>query len=171
MLVFVRPPFDNISTNWSRKSASFLFKTWINLFLLFALNFRKLQRFLLDQRTTPLDTAIYWTEYVLRHNGAYHLQAPSRNYRYVKRTHTSHFQCCAIHFRIITSQFTTYNLSLLIVSLFFSLSVFSVGHLAETTWTQQFRSVLFIRCDRNIHCNYRYHGLHCAANTTVWRQQ
>lgn len=42
---------------------------------------RKLQRFLLDQRTTPLDTAIYWTEYVLRHNGAYHLQAPSRNYR------------------------------------------------------------------------------------------
>lgn len=44
-------------------------------------HFRKLQRFLLDQRTTPLDTAIHWTEYVLRHNGAYHLQAPSRNYR------------------------------------------------------------------------------------------
>lgn len=43
---------------------------------------RRLQRYLLDQRTTPLDTAIYWTEYVLRHNGAYHLQSPSRNYRY-----------------------------------------------------------------------------------------
>lgn len=32
-----------------------------------------------DQRTTPLETAIYWTEYVLRHNGAYHLQTPARN--------------------------------------------------------------------------------------------
>ncbi|KAH8272628.1 hypothetical protein KR018_010603, partial [Drosophila ironensis] len=37
------------------------------------------QRLLLDQRTTALDTAIYWTEYVLRHKGAYHLQTPSRN--------------------------------------------------------------------------------------------
>ncbi|XP_055311033.1 UDP-glucosyltransferase 2 [Sitodiplosis mosellana] len=45
---------------------------------------KKLQRFLLDQRTTPLDTAIYWTEYVLRHNGAYHLQSPSRNYSFVQ---------------------------------------------------------------------------------------
>ncbi|EDW49519.1 GM16511 [Drosophila sechellia] len=37
------------------------------------------QKLFLDQRSTALDTAIYWTEYVLRHNGAYHLQAPSRN--------------------------------------------------------------------------------------------
>lgn len=37
------------------------------------------QKLLLDQRSTALDTAVYWTEYVLRHNGAYHLQSPSRN--------------------------------------------------------------------------------------------
>ncbi|XP_037942189.1 UDP-glucuronosyltransferase 2C1-like [Teleopsis dalmanni] len=37
------------------------------------------QRLLLDQRTTPLETAVYWTEYVLRHKGAYHLQSPARN--------------------------------------------------------------------------------------------
>ncbi|XP_039501343.2 UDP-glucosyltransferase 2 [Drosophila santomea] len=37
------------------------------------------QKLFLDQRSTALDTAIYWTEYVLRHNGAYHLQSPSRN--------------------------------------------------------------------------------------------
>ncbi|KAH8372698.1 hypothetical protein KR009_003055, partial [Drosophila setifemur] len=37
------------------------------------------QNLLLDQRSTALETAIYWTEYVLRHKGAYHLQAPSRN--------------------------------------------------------------------------------------------
>ncbi|EDV38206.1 uncharacterized protein Dana_GF11027 [Drosophila ananassae] len=37
------------------------------------------QKLLLDQRSTALETAIYWTEYVLRHKGAFHLQAPSRN--------------------------------------------------------------------------------------------
>ncbi|XP_055920237.1 UDP-glucosyltransferase 2 isoform X2 [Eupeodes corollae] len=37
------------------------------------------QRLLLDQRSSALDTAVYWTEYVLRYNGAYHLQSPARN--------------------------------------------------------------------------------------------
>ncbi|XP_039437826.1 UDP-glucosyltransferase 2 [Culex pipiens pallens] len=37
------------------------------------------QMLLKDQRNTPLETAIYWTEYVIRHNGAYHLQSPARN--------------------------------------------------------------------------------------------
>ncbi|XP_069679592.1 UDP-glucosyltransferase 2 [Periplaneta americana] len=31
-----------------------------------------------DQEEHPLQRAIYWTEYVLRHEGAYHLQSPSR---------------------------------------------------------------------------------------------
>lgn len=44
---------------------------------------RSRQRLLLDQRTTPLETSIYWTEYVLRHKGAYHLQSPARNMRFV----------------------------------------------------------------------------------------
>ncbi|XP_002061112.3 2-hydroxyacylsphingosine 1-beta-galactosyltransferase [Drosophila willistoni] len=37
------------------------------------------QNLLLDQRSTAMETAIYWTEYVLRHKGAYHLQAQARN--------------------------------------------------------------------------------------------
>lgn len=37
------------------------------------------QSLLRDQKYTPLETAIYWTEYVIRHNGAYHLQTPGRD--------------------------------------------------------------------------------------------
>lgn len=40
---------------------------------------KRRQIYLKDQRTTPLETAIYWTEYVLRHDGAYHLQSPARH--------------------------------------------------------------------------------------------
>ncbi|XP_073845753.1 UDP-glycosyltransferase family 50 member B3 isoform X2 [Musca autumnalis] len=42
------------------------------------------QRLLLDQRTTPLETSVYWTEYVLRHKGAYHLQSPARNLNWLQ---------------------------------------------------------------------------------------
>lgn len=45
---------------------------------------KKRQYLLNDQRSTPLETAIYWTEYVMRHNGAYHLQSPARNLGYVQ---------------------------------------------------------------------------------------
>ncbi|XP_058446067.1 UDP-glucosyltransferase 2 [Malaya genurostris] len=44
---------------------------------------KRRQMLLRDQRTTPLETAIYWTEYVLRHNGAYHLQTPARNLTFI----------------------------------------------------------------------------------------
>ncbi|XP_058824919.1 UDP-glucosyltransferase 2 [Topomyia yanbarensis] len=44
---------------------------------------KRRQMLLKDQRTTPLETAIYWTEYVLRHNGAYHLQTPARNLTFI----------------------------------------------------------------------------------------
>ncbi|KAL1489744.1 hypothetical protein ABEB36_013679 [Hypothenemus hampei] len=37
------------------------------------------QRLLLDQKETPLELAVYWIEYVLKYNGATHLQSPSRN--------------------------------------------------------------------------------------------
>lgn len=35
---------------------------------------------------SPLDTAIYWTEYVLRHDGAYHLQTPGRHMGWARGT-------------------------------------------------------------------------------------
>nr|CAI5842762.1 unnamed protein product [Callosobruchus analis] len=40
----------------------------------------KRQRLLLDQPETPLERAIFWTEYVLRHKGAMALQSPSRHF-------------------------------------------------------------------------------------------
>lgn len=40
---------------------------------------RKRQAILRDQIASPLETAVFWTEYVLRHNGAFHLQSPGRN--------------------------------------------------------------------------------------------
>lgn len=40
----------------------------------------KRRQFLLrDQKDTPLEKAVYWTEYTLRHRGAKHLQSPARN--------------------------------------------------------------------------------------------
>ncbi|XP_046409145.1 UDP-glucuronosyltransferase 2B1-like [Ischnura elegans] len=33
-----------------------------------------------DQPETPLDRAVYWTEYIIRHGGARHLQSPVRNF-------------------------------------------------------------------------------------------
>ncbi|XP_067634048.1 UDP-glucosyltransferase 2 [Eurosta solidaginis] len=42
------------------------------------------QKLLRDQRSTPLETSVYWTEYVLRHKGAYHLQSPARNLSWIQ---------------------------------------------------------------------------------------
>ncbi|KAJ2951448.1 hypothetical protein O0L34_g13601 [Tuta absoluta] len=39
----------------------------------------KRQFLLRDQKETPLERAVYWTEYVIRHKGAYHLQSPSKD--------------------------------------------------------------------------------------------
>ncbi|CAH2090189.1 unnamed protein product [Euphydryas editha] len=37
------------------------------------------QTLLRDQKESPLERAIYWTEYVIRHKGAYHLQSPAKD--------------------------------------------------------------------------------------------
>ncbi|CAH0564766.1 unnamed protein product [Brassicogethes aeneus] len=40
-------------------------------------NVKSRQRILHDQPFTPMDTAVYWIEYVIRHKGAHHLKSPS----------------------------------------------------------------------------------------------
>jgi glucuronosyltransferase len=52
-----------------------------NLFLIFRYdsNVKRLQSLLRDQPETPLERAVFWTEYVLRNKGAAALQLGSRN--------------------------------------------------------------------------------------------
>ncbi|XP_072940025.1 UDP-glucosyltransferase 2 [Epargyreus clarus] len=45
----------------------------------YRINVKKRQILLRDQKETPLERAIYWTEYVIRHKGAYHLQSPAKD--------------------------------------------------------------------------------------------
>lgn len=45
---------------------------------------RKRSKLLRDQPEHPLVRAIYWTEYVLKHEGAYHLQSPAKEYGVVQ---------------------------------------------------------------------------------------
>lgn len=40
---------------------------------------KKRQLLLMDQQETPLERAIFHTEYIIRHNGAKHIQSPSRH--------------------------------------------------------------------------------------------
>lgn len=45
----------------------------------------KRRQFLLrDQKETPLERAIYWTEYVIRHKGAAHLQSPAKDLHWMQ---------------------------------------------------------------------------------------
>ncbi|GBP43541.1 2-hydroxyacylsphingosine 1-beta-galactosyltransferase [Eumeta japonica] len=43
---------------------------------------KRRQILLRDQKETPLERAVYWTEYVIRHKGAYHLQSPAKDLNY-----------------------------------------------------------------------------------------
>jgi len=40
---------------------------------------RRMSELMRDQKERPLDRAVYWIEYVIRHQGAQHLRSPSRH--------------------------------------------------------------------------------------------
>ncbi|CAH0403383.1 unnamed protein product [Chilo suppressalis] len=42
-------------------------------------NIRKLKEIINDQPQTPMERAVWWTEYVIRHKGARHLRSPAAN--------------------------------------------------------------------------------------------
>jgi len=45
---------------------------------------RRLSKVFKDRETKPVDKAVYWMEYVLRHNGAAHLQPISKNMSFIQ---------------------------------------------------------------------------------------
>lgn len=45
---------------------------------------KKLSSVFLDQPNKPLDRAVFWVEYVLRHKGAVHLRSAARNLNYIQ---------------------------------------------------------------------------------------
>uniref|UniRef100_A0A146LHB3 UDP-glucuronosyltransferase n=1 Tax=Lygus hesperus TaxID=30085 RepID=A0A146LHB3_LYGHE len=50
----------------------------------FKKNALRISKAFLDRPMSPMDTAIYWTEYVLRHEGAPHLRSPARYLSWVE---------------------------------------------------------------------------------------
>ncbi len=45
----------------------------------YATRMRRVSELMRDQKERPLDRAVYWIEYVIRHQGAQHLRSPSRH--------------------------------------------------------------------------------------------
>uniref|UniRef100_A0A1B6K0J6 UDP-glucuronosyltransferase n=1 Tax=Homalodisca liturata TaxID=320908 RepID=A0A1B6K0J6_9HEMI len=68
--VAIHVDYNNISV----ASLSYALNTLIND-KSYAENAKKLSERFLDRPQSPLDTAVYWTEYVIRHGGAPHLQS------------------------------------------------------------------------------------------------
>lgn len=76
----VQLPYDNI-TDDTLSSA-------INTMLLnqtYSIKVKELSKLYRDRPQTALDTAIYWTEYVIRHRGAPHIQTPQVQMNFIQR--------------------------------------------------------------------------------------
>lgn len=73
-------PYDNITTE--------SFSSAVNSMLLnpmYSTRVKELSKLYRDRPQTALDTAIYWTEYVLRHSGAPHIQTPQVQMTFIER--------------------------------------------------------------------------------------
>ena len=63
----------------SRSLTSLKVKTDFSITFRYRSNVKRLQSLLRDQLETPLERAVFWTEYVMRHKGASALELGSRN--------------------------------------------------------------------------------------------
>lgn len=73
-------PYDNITTD--------SFSTAVNAMLFnqsYTTKVKELSKLYRDRPQSALDTAIYWTEYVIRHRGASHLQTPQVQMNFIQR--------------------------------------------------------------------------------------
>ncbi|XP_034832850.1 UDP-glucosyltransferase 2 isoform X2 [Maniola hyperantus] len=71
------------------------------------------QILLRDQKETPLERAIYWTEYVIRHKGAYHLQSPGKDLNFFQ------YYLLDVALAFLIAMFTTFALIVVLVRLTF----------------------------------------------------
>lgn len=53
-------------------------------FFRYKVNALKRSFLLKDQLESPLERAVFWTEYVLRHNGGQHLQSPAKEMTFIR---------------------------------------------------------------------------------------
>ncbi|XP_050677688.1 UDP-glucosyltransferase 2 [Leptidea sinapis] len=63
----------------------------------------KRQILLRDQKESPLERAIYWTEYVMRHKGAYHLQSPAKDLNFFQYYMLDVFLVAVVTFLLISA--------------------------------------------------------------------
>ncbi|XP_049881031.1 UDP-glucosyltransferase 2-like [Pectinophora gossypiella] len=66
-------------------------------------NIKKLNELVSDQPDQPLERAVWWTEYVLRHSGAKHLRSPAANISLAEYFQLEFFSILLIGFLIIAS--------------------------------------------------------------------
>ena len=66
-------------------------------------NVKRLQSLLRDQPETPMERAIFWIEYAIRHNGAPALSLASRDLNYIQRNLIDVYLILALMFIFLLS--------------------------------------------------------------------
>ena len=74
-----------------------------------------------DEPQQPLDRAVYWIEYIIRHKGAQHLQTASRKLNFLQRDHAD------VHFII----FLPFSVMLYLIAKSLFKLITNLGHRAN----------------------------------------
>ncbi len=73
-------PYDNITLDSFASAVSTMLSNQT-----YTIRVKELSKLYRDRPQTALDTAVYWTEYVIRHRGAPHLQTPQVQMNFIQR--------------------------------------------------------------------------------------